>query len=84
MYQLVQKILGVEHTDRHTRTSRQTDRQTGDLISLFAFLESRLKTKVGKINNVENLFRQIYVRLFVYVTRAIYPPNLTTTLINIQ
>jgi hypothetical protein len=40
IYQLVQKLLGGTH--------RQTDRQTGDLISLsFLFEESRLKMDLG-------------------------------------
>jgi len=45
IYQTVQKLLVGEHTDTHTHT----DRQTGDLISLLSFLESRLiKGKTGR------------------------------------
>jgi hypothetical protein len=49
IYQAVQKLLvGActhTHTNTHTNTHTHTDRQTGDLISLLSFLESRLKGK---------------------------------------
>jgi hypothetical protein len=51
IYEAVQKLL-VGHTDTHTNTDkhRQTDRQTGDLISLLSFLESRLKIIPNKLH----------------------------------
>jgi hypothetical protein len=39
IYHAVHKLLVGGHTDEWT----ETDRQTGDLISLLSFLESRLK-----------------------------------------
>jgi hypothetical protein len=41
IYKAVQKLLV---GDTYTQAGRQTDRQTGDLISVLSFLESRLKT----------------------------------------
>jgi hypothetical protein len=41
IYQLVQYLL--QEKQRHRHVNRQRDRQTGDLISKFSFLESRLK-----------------------------------------
>jgi hypothetical protein len=40
IYQSVQKLLGGD-----TQMHRHIDRQTGDVISLLSFLESRLKIK---------------------------------------
>jgi hypothetical protein len=49
IYQLVQKLLGDTH--------RQTDRQTGDLISLtFVFKESRIKTSGNDNRKAFNRF----------------------------
>jgi len=45
IYKAVQKLLVGD-----TQTDRQSDRQTGDLISLLSFLESRLKIMSMCIN----------------------------------
>jgi hypothetical protein len=45
IYQAVQNLLvGDTQTDTHRQTHTDRHTQTGDLISLLSFLESRLKT----------------------------------------
>jgi hypothetical protein len=50
-YQAVQKLL-LGDTDRHM------DRQTGDLISLLNFLESRLKITIGHLMQKQRRFQR--------------------------
>jgi hypothetical protein len=49
IYHAVQKLLvGDTQTDINTHTHTHTHTQTGDLISLLSFLESRIKIKMIK------------------------------------
>jgi hypothetical protein len=57
IHQVVQKLLV---RDTHTHTHTETDGQTGDLMSLLSFLESRLNI-VGKVGHNVSEFSVIKV-----------------------
>jgi hypothetical protein len=71
------KVISGTHTHTHTHTHTYTHRQTGDLICLLSFLESRLNNKHTQFShNIDLIFengsRHVYTTGRQYSTHKLY------------